>query len=32
MGDINSSKGVEYSEKLKKDFKQKVESLKKKNA
>lgn len=32
MGDINSAKGVEYCEKIKKDFKQKVELLKKKNA
>jgi Guanylate-binding protein, C-terminal domain len=32
MGDINSAKGVEYSEKIKKDFKAKVELLKKKNS
>lgn len=32
MGDINNAKGIEYMDKLKKDFKNKVEQLKKKNA
>ena len=31
LGDINNSKGIEYLEKLKKDFKTKYENIKKKN-